>query len=121
MAKPQPNFDDEEEELDSFEDDEEMEEEGEKPMKITNLVPPKKQPIKPRYDQIPEPKRPQNTTAPVAMRAKEKEVSVSYSKYYTPEQVGIKNDATGEVVGEDIMGLLAFIINKLQKIEEATC
>jgi hypothetical protein len=52
---------------------------------------------------------------------KSTDVSVEYSPFAVEARVGVMNKATREPIGEDIYTVLAVVLNKLQKIEEAVC
>ena len=43
--------------------------------------------------------------------------AVSYTAYHYPEQLGIRNDATSEQIG-DLYSILALILTKIQRLEE---
>lgn len=80
-------------ELDSEEDEVDTEEEEDE--QVPKRGRPKKAPVNTA-------KRPLNT----------------FSAYHIPERAGVKNNRTGQPVGEDVYSLLALILTKLESIEE---
>lgn len=44
-----------------------------------------------------------------------------YAAYHIPESTGIANKKTNQIVGNDILSILAKMLSKIEKIERATC
>lgn len=100
---------DEDEELEE-EFDEEFEEEEDE---VKQLLQKAKKPGRPPVVNKPKP-----TPAP-SIRTDPKKPVTTYSSYHFPERAGVKNDYTGEPIAEDVFSILALILTKLEKIEEA--
>lgn len=54
-------------------------------------------------------------------KSKSEETGVEYAPFAVEARTGIMNKATREPIGEDVYTILAVVLNKLQKIEEAVC
>lgn len=75
-------------------------------------------PVKPRIGRPPASAAPQIKEK---IRLPEKEQPTTFSAFHLPEQIGVKNDKTNEIVGQDVYSILAKLMTEVQAIKEAVC
>lgn len=64
---------------------------------------------------------PKREVAQVQPKREQKPEDDAYGAFSITARNGIVNKATNEIVGEDILTILAKMLSKIEKIERATC